>query len=470
MRLLSTRLSILPVVLLCAGCIKAIDAPECLTLSDCPTGKGYSSCEDGHCFKEGKCSSAGFKPGDACCPPVEGDRTGDSDCLLLAEYFGDNLTVPAFDASANLFITYSVLDQTRGSLVRLERLTPEDLQAIPVKRTYPVVVGGGEVPLPAMITRDVTVYASYDGGVNRYDASTLEIQAEIASLHPQGGLAFTANGPRSMVAWPTAGGKVVTYDEDGDTSVTHDLALQLKRPELAKEQFLAPVVSGNGLRLYLVTKEGSMVSLEVGANPIGVKASMVLPSPPSAPPVESGGRVFVPVTDGRLLAYHENEEFGFDLKWTYDLGSKAAGRPLLDDKGNLVIALLNGRVLVIRDSDSDGILAGEGDFGRDLADVTPMLTDRPRIVALAAGGASVLTLLRTDDEGVAAFSEGLRFDLEFSTSATPSLMGSRIFLPLTTSLRLLAWSLVEGLPASGYPREGGFADNTNQVLLPEDAP
>lgn len=462
---LSTRLILSLLLAAGTGCIQSIDAPGCLTLADCPADEGYNSCEDGYCFKAGKCAQAGFKPDDACCPPVEGDRSGDNDCLVLAEYIGNQVTIPTFDAKGNLYITFTHLDETFGTMVKLERLTPEDLQAMPVQHAVPIVVGKGEAPLPAMVTRNATVYASYDGGVNRYTAETLELQTGIESPRPQGGLAFTANGPRSIVAWPAAGGQVVIYDEDGDTTVNHDLPALLKAPEMAQSRFLAPVLSGNGRRLYVVNDGGHLVALEVGINPLGPVASTVLPALPAGPPVESGGRIFLCTVDDRMLAYRENSEFGFDLKWELDLGSTCAGRPLLDGFGDLVVALLDGRAKVIRDFDSEGSLVGEGHFGQGLAAVTPMLTDRYRVVALGAGGDRVLSLLRTDEAGSIGFSEGLSFDLEFPTTASPSLADSRLFLPLTSSLRLLAWTLPEELPASGYPREGGYAENTNQVVL-----
>ncbi|MBL6974449.1 MAG: hypothetical protein ISR64_01835 [Deltaproteobacteria bacterium] len=462
-----THLLLLPALIAAAGCIKSIDAPECVILADCPPDEAYNSCEDGYCFKEGKCAQAGFKPNDSCCPPMEGDRTGDTDCLVMAEYFGDQVSVPAFDAQGNLFVTYASLDPDKGSMVLLERLAPADLQSNPVNRPVPVEVGPGASTLAPMITRNVSVYAAFDGGVNRYDAETLDLVAGIESKAPEGGLAFASNGGRSVVAWPTAGGVVVTYDEDGGSVVSHDLVEILNAPPLAKAHFHAPVISGNGHRLYVTADSGHLVAVEVGVDPLGPVASLVLPSLPAGPPVESGGRVFVVTANNFLTAYRANDDFSFDFKWQYNLGGPCAGRPLLDAGGDLVLARRNGRVLVIRDFDSKGSMVGEGDFGEPLADTTPLLTDHPRLVALGDGGLSVLSLLRADDNGTITLSEGLRFDLEFPTTASPTVRSGRLILPLTSSWRLLAWTLAdESLPLTGFPRDGGFADNTNQVIPP----
>jgi len=440
-------------------CVKDLDQPECLVLADCPPNEGYTSCEDGYCFKSGKCADAGFKPGDACCPPVEGDRTGDTDCLVLDVYAGASISRPAFDSLGNLFFTYAFLDVEKGGVVRLERISVDG-----IRDEDPIVVGEGDSALAPLVSPTGSIYVAFDGGVKRYRAETLELEDEIATATPEGGLAHTGVSPRSVAAWPTKGGGVVTYDQETAQFVVHDVASDVGVPELKKEHFLAPVVSGNGRRLYVVSEAGDLVAVEVGVNPRGTMAYTLLPAAPAGPPVESGGRVFVTTEDGTLYALRMNDSQSFDVKWTVDLGWQPAGRPLLHPSGDIVVACLDGRVLVIRDFDSEGSLVGQGQFGEVLADLTPMLTDRPRIVAVGESGKSIVTLLWSDDAGGVKFSQGLRFDLGTEAQTPPLLHANRILITLA-SQRMLAWTLTEELPSPGYPVEGGDAGNTNKVTL-----
>ena len=99
------------VLVVAGGCYTSVDIPRCETLADCPAGQGYTSCEDGYCFKAGRCDEAAVVAGDGCCAKVEGDRSADTDCLTVDVDLGClDVAGPVADSEGGILVTCRTVD------------------------------------------------------------------------------------------------------------------------------------------------------------------------------------------------------------------------------------------------------------------------------------------------------------------------------------------------------------------------
>ncbi len=441
-----------------SGCFEGLHAPRCRTLADCPVDQGYTSCEDGYCLRSSGCDQTAPIPGDGCCPPIELDRTADTDCLVLDVDFGAGtaLTMPATDPTGAILVAGTGLDPGGGKAVMLWRVASSGAVTGPVK------VGPGSFALPALVSRGSDVYVAFQDGVMRYSATELSERAVIPSASPMAGLAATGSQPLPIVAWPASGGRVVLYDETGARStMVLELAEALSDPGLRAETFLAPVVSDSGRRMYLATAGGRLVGVEVGANPLGPTAHRATGLAFTGAPVAWAGRVFVAASDGTLRAYRERDH-AFEEAWSASLGGVATGALLLDDTGAVIAVLRNGDIVRVSDRDTRGEVTTLARLGEETGDWAPVLTTRPRILALAASGGAVVSV-RGDADG--SWRKGLRFDLPSAAVASPTLSRGRLLVAMASG-RVAGWALPEDLPASGFPLGGGDAGSARKVLKP----
>lgn len=441
-----------------SGCFEGLHAPRCRTLADCPVDQGYTSCEDGYCLRSSGCNQTAPIPGDGCCPPIELDRTADTDCLVLDVDFGVGtmLTTPATDAAGALFITGVGLDPAGGKAVMLWKVALSGTVSGPVK------VGPGSFALPALVSRGSDVYVAYQDAVMRYAAADLSERDVVPSASPVGGLAATGGQPLQVVAWPEAGGRVVLYDETTERlAMVFDLADMLSEPDLGSDAFLAPVVSGSGRRLFVATAGGRLFGVEVGADPLGPTAYQATGRAFAGPPVEWAGRVFVAVGDGTLRAYRERDH-AFEETWSATLGDVATGPLLVDETGAVIAMLGNGDVMRIRDRDTRGEATVVARLGDEMAGWAPILTSRPRLLAVLA---SRETLVSAWEDADGTWHKGLRFDLPSGAVAAPTLSRGRVLVAMASG-RLAGWVLPEDLPVSGFPTGGGDAGNTRKVRKP----
>ncbi len=438
-----------------ASCFEGLHAPKCQTLADCPVDQGYTSCEDGYCLKTTACNQTAPIPKDGCCPPVEVDRTEDTDCLLLDVDLGAGtvLTSPAADLEGALFLAGVGLDPAGGKSVLLWKVLASGTIKGPVK------VGPGSTALPALVSRGTDVYVAFEAGVMRYAAADLSERAVAPSPRPVGGLAATGGTPLSLVAWPAADGKIVLYDETGGRPTQFaDLAKVVSDPEIASDTFLAPVVSGSGRRVYVATAGGRLVAVEVGRDPLGPTAYLATGLAFAGPPVEWAGRVFLACGDNKVRAYRERE-YTFEEAWSAPLSGPPTGPLLVDDSGIVVALQRNGEVVHIRDRGTSAEVAVVARLGEEVAGFSPLLTTRPRILAVSASRGSVLSAW-ADADGI--WHRGLRFDLPSSAVGPPVLSGGRILVPMGSG-HLAGWALPEDLPTLGYAASGGDAGQTRKV-------
>ncbi len=441
-----------------SGCFEGLHAPRCRTLADCPVDQGYTSCEDGYCLRSSGCNQTAPIPGDGCCPPIELDRTGDTDCLVLDVDLGEGtaLATPAADAAGSLFVAGVGLDPAGGKVVMLWKVSPAGAV------TGPVTVGPGSVALPALVSRGSDVYVAFQDGVMRYAAADLSERAVIPSATPVEGLAATGGNPLQVVAWPAAGGRVILYDETGGRpTMVLDLADVLSDPDLGSDAFLAPVVSGSGRRLFVATAGGRLIGIEVGANPLGPTAYRATDLTFVGPPVEWAGRVFVAAGDGTLRAYRERDH-AFEETWSVTLDDVAPGPLLVDDTGAVIAVLRNGDVVQVRDRDTSGEPTVVARLGDKMADWAPLLTSKPRLLAVTSSRGTLVSAWE-DADGV--WHKGLRFDLPSAAIAAPTLSHGRV-LVATASGHVAGWALSEDLPVVGFPTGGGDAGNARKVLQP----
>ncbi len=440
------------------GCFEGLHAPKCRTLADCPVGQGYTSCEDGYCLRSTGCNQTAPLPGDGCCPPVELDRTADTDCLVLDIDLGAGtmLATPATDPTGAIFATGVALDPAGGKAVMLWKVAPSGAVTGPVK------VGRGSTALPALVSRGSDVYVAFQDGVMRYAAADLSERAVIPSVTPVGGLAATGGQPLQVVAWPATSGRVVLYDETGERpTMDLDLADVLSDPGLGSDAFLPPVVSGSGRRVLVATEGGRLVGVEVGANPLGPTAYRATGLAFAGPPVEWAGRAFVAVADGTVRAYREREH-AFEETWSATLGDVATGPLLVDDTGAVIAVLRNGDVVRLRDRETSGEATVVARLGDEVAGWAPMLTARPRLLAVSSSRATVVSAWEDAD---GTWRKGLRFDLPSGAVAAPTLSRGRVLVVMASG-RLAGWALPEDLPVSGFPTGGGDAGNARKVLRP----
>lgn len=440
------------------ACFEGLHAPRCKTLADCPVDQGYTSCEDGYCFRSSVCNQTAPIPGDGCCPPVEVDRTPDTDCLVLDADLGTGtvLSTPASIPSGALFVAGLALDPSAGTVVNLFKVSLSG-QVEGWKR-----VGPASRAWPALVSRDSDVYVAYRDGVMRYAAADLSERAVIPSRSPAGDLASTQGNPLQVVAWPTEGGGVVLYDESGAFPAWFlDLPKVLSDPPLAADTFLPSVISGSGRRLFLATSGGRLIGVEIGANPLGPTAYSATGLTFLGAPVEWAGRVFVAVADGTLRAWRERDH-AFEEMWRVTLGNMASGPLLVDQSGFVVAALRNGDIVKIADRDTRAEVTVLLRFDEGLAGWAPILTSRPRLLAISAGGNAVVSAW-ADADGT--WRKGLRFDFPSTVVTAPALSLGRLLVGMASG-HLAGWALQEDLPGNGFPCSGGDAGNSRRVSRP----
>jgi hypothetical protein len=434
-----------------ASCYSDVQAPECVTLADCPSG--YTSCEEGFCFKApGVCDPDRPVPGDGCCSETEGDRSADTDCMTMdLDLEAVTLTTPASDGVGGWFVSGTRIDAAGASWTYVWKVgdTGEVVER--------VKVGGAQRTVPAVVSGGGSVYASYDLGVVRLDQSLAQGDL-VLSGRPAGGLCATPDPYRPLVVWVTEGGRLFFYDED------ESLPIEMEMPEsLGRGEAFAPVVSGNGRRMYVAWKSGVLLAVEVKVNPLQPIAVATVEGGTAGPPIESGGVVFVPLAGGKLAAYHV-EGSQIALRWTLSLGGDVAGRVLSDESGALVAVLRDGGVRVVRDQGDIGKLEALGSFGEALADVPPLLASGGRIVAIAEGGGSVVSMRASDGAAGTAWVAGVRFDAPVPV-ATPLALASKRLVYGTASGRLAAWLFPDDLAEAGFAKDGGDAKNRGAVRM-----
>jgi hypothetical protein len=423
-----------------AGCFQEIDVPACAALADCPAGPGYAACESGLCFVRGRCDGASPLAGDACCPRTEGDRSADSDCLLLDEPLGmSGLAAPLALRDGQVLLAGVALDPDGTSRVRVRRLGPDGT----LSRAVPI--GPGLLASdPAAAGPDVA-YVAFRDGVARVHVDGPEVERIVESGVTTGGAAaFRTAGGTFRVGWPTAAGEAVVYDEaSGTRSVLPAVPGGLSDPT-----GFVPVVAGD--RMVFSWRAGAVASVDLAA--IAVASSWESPRPLAAAPVPVG-EVLATLDADRVLRGLVPEGAGFGEAWSRELPGPAAGGPLTGTGDLLLVALRDGRVLAF--GARDGRPAGQADFGASLADLQPVRCPSGRLVAVASAGAGVRTLLPVDP-AAGAYSSGLRFDVPSPITSAPCVAGDRLYVGKASD-RLVAWWFPEGpddVPASVIVQEG----------------
>lgn len=437
------------------ACYQAIEAPSCRTVADCPSGQGYSACEDGYCFTKGHCDGKAPVAGDGCCAVTEGDRTPDTDCLVADLDLGcRDPAGPVADALGGLFVTCRSVDAMGISTVVLKRIDSSGTAGTPE------VVGPASVILPPLVSRGTDVYVAYAGGVVRRDAATGLLTA-LESESPIGGLASTGDGDgfHSVVGWPTASGTVVLYDEFAAATQVFTAGPTVP----GTTGVFPPTVSSSGRRMYVLWHDGTLHSIETATSPRGAVSSVVLPAHPVAPPVEVDGRIFVALEGGTLIALAERRP-DFVEVWTQplSLGGEVVGGLLVDPTGAVTAVLASGDVVVVRDLVDRGSLVGRGNFGVAVGGLYPFLGAAPRVVAVTANGTGVTSLLRQDDGGGMTFDAGLSFGIPVAIVGAPLLIGRQLWM-VTRSQRLVAWQFPDDLPAGRFVRAGADAGGTGRT-------
>ncbi len=451
------RVALALLVLPVLACYQGIAAPACDTLADCPSGKGYTTCEDGHCFVSGRCDGSMPVAGDGCCAVIEGDRTPDTDCLVADHDLGCREPAgPVADSKGDLFVTCRSVDSLGVSNVVLSRIDPAGA-ILP-----PVILGLASAILPPMVSRGTDVYAAFAGGVVRFDAATGIRSPTLGSVAPVGGLVSTGSSDafHSVVGWPTVAGTVVLYDEDvGTTQVFTAGPISA-----GTTGAFPPTVSASGHRIYLLWEDGKLWSVETAISPTGARSSFILPARPVASPVEVDGRIFIAMEGGVLVALAERQPT-FEKVWEMSLGGEVAGGLLVDPTGAVTAVLASGDVVVVRDLVDRGSLVGRGSFGAAMGDLYPFLGAAPRVVAMTADGRGVASLLRTtDDGGGVTFTSGLSFGVPVAIVGTPLLFGKRMWMA-TESGRLVAWQFPDVLPYGRFARGGSDVGGTGRTTV-----
>jgi hypothetical protein len=450
---------VLAMPVLLVACYDGIDVPRCTILSDCPPDLGYTACEDGYCFKSGRCDHAQPVPGDGCCPPAEADRTGDTDCLSHDLDVGARpVSRPAADDDGALFVTGLGQDPSGRTSIVLRRLDPGGFLSLPV------FVGPGNAVLPPTVSRGRSVMVAWADGVTIYQSRTLAPLATVPGSTPAGGLVCTdgRTGGRAIAGWPTVDGRVVLYDEDRDVALTLDVG-----PDPgARSEVLPPVVSGLGRRMLVLWRSGLLVSLEVANSPLGPVALKTMDGPVPVGPIEVDGTIYVVDGANRLMALVEDER-RFETRWIMELGGLPVGGLLAAPDGVIVVALSDGNVLRIRDLGDRGVVVSSDGFGQDLSDRWPVLCESGRVSALSASGRKILSLVRIDEPGSLRFEPGLHFEVPVEASSDPVLFGSRLLFG-TASGRLTGWEIPDRLAAGRFPQAGAGVGNTGRTVPRQD--
>ncbi len=431
------------------GCYHNIDVPRCATLADCPSGSGYSACEDGYCFMAGQCAGVLPIAGDGCCAVTEGDRTADTDCLVADHLLGcQKIAGPVASGAGDLFVTCRSIDAAGSSEVVVRRIEADGTVA------QPWVVGPATSLLPPIISRNAGVYAAFHGGVVRYDGSTGNVVRTILSDPPVGGLAAAAASDEShdVVAWPTASGKVVIYDENEGSSAVFSAPAETGGVWDAFAMTASVRDVPLRLRFYLLWKDGTLWSVEPVNNPMGPVASILLDKLPIAPPLGLDGRVYVVVEGGRLECLSERGAV-FEQRWTVDLGGPISGGLLVDPTGSIVAVLQSGKVVVVREVGGSGSVVASGEMGGPIGDIYPFLGDAPRVAAVTADGRGLRSVLRQETDGVVTFQTGLSFDVPAQIAGAPLLAWGQLWLA-TGSGHLVAWKFPDQHPAGRFVRFG----------------
>ena len=463
------------------GCFKAFDAPECSSISDCPPG--YTVCEDGYCFKKSVsgCEGAAPVPGDSCCPPTEGDRGRDTDCLVTDLDLGpvgaqsqpeDRYVVKALSAPAILddgsAIVSAVVEDGTGASVIMAFKTDSTLRQVVARAR----VGEGQVAMPVVVGGDFSVYVAYGQGVARLSVAALEMEDNLHFGAVVGGVVAVA-GDNPTVVFLTDSRMVEFYVEKKRTRIETKLS-----PENGAGEAFAPVLSASGRRAYWVFKSGQVVAVRTVDNPVGPSAfgcadgdpvTSDVPrcsgDAPSGPAVEWGGVVYVPLVSGKVVALVEKEPQLLTRKWILDLGGPISGRLLVDTRGRVVAVLQDGRVWVVKDLEEVGSLVERGSFGEAMAQTPGVLGAAERVVAVSAGGRRILSLLRKEGATDGDFVQGLRFDVPVAP-ATALALGDGVIVFGDAAGRLMAWTFPDRLPGSGFPKDGGDRFNRGGGLLP----
>lgn len=441
-------------ILVLSACFENIHAPRCRTLADCPVDQGYTSCEDGYCFRGPGCNRSAPIPGDGCCPTIEGDRTPDSDCILLDIFLEGaiQVTTPASDSSGTMFVAGLVINEVGGKLVTLWKISEATVSS--------VTVGKGAHAIPALLSERNFVYVGFEEGVLVYDAVDLSERAVIPSQAPVGGLASTRGKPLHVVAWPTVGQEVVVYDESQSFQTQYfDLKKATRDPELAGDEIFAPIVSESGRRLILATKGGRIGGVEVGGNPMGPKAYKATGLGFVGPPVERAGRIYVACSDNTVRCFTEVGS-SYEETWITPLPGRPVGPMLVDSEGGILVALREGKVIRLWDRLSDAETVVLGEFDVELAPLSPLLTVRPRIVAIAGNMARVASVYAAEG---GKWNTGFWFDLPATAVGSPTLVFGRLIVPVAGG-RLFGVVLSEDLPGRGFPCAGGDLGNSRKMM------
>ncbi len=428
-----------------SGCFQEIDAPTCATLTDCPAGLGFASCESGRCFVSGRCDQAAPVPGDQCCPRTEGDRSADLDCLLNDLPTGlSGMATPARSDSGRVYITGLTLDDGGTSQVCLRGLNPEG-HFLP-----PIVVGPGKLALAPVAEGD-SAFVAYRDGVAQVNADTWIVGRRVVSAAPTGGLALVTDtvGSTLAVAWPTVAGDIVLFD----TVSGNDFVLAGVAGPLIDATAFLPISNQSGNRVIFAWHSGALVALDPGAR--RVTATWDPPSPLVVPPAIADRTIVVAGEDGHLRGLAE-EGGTLHETWSLDLGGCVIGGLVVDPADRVIALRRDGRLTVI--DAGHGLVVGQGDFGTLMADLAPVLCPSGRLAAVTAGGGGIRTLLPVGDAG-ADFLMAMWFDTPSAIATGMRIAGDRMYLG-TEAGRLAVWWFPEGPgPKGGSP--AGYGDSAN---------
>lgn len=415
-----------------ASCFQDIQAPECDSLSSCPVGLGYASCESGLCFVSGRCDHAQPVSGDDCCPRVEGDRTADADCTLIDVPIGwDSVSVSAGDGAGTVWVAGSALDGGGTMRVMVRQVMSDG------RLSAPLVVGAGKTTLPPVLTDSGFAYVAIRDGVVRMRARDLSIEQVIPSGAPIGGLAVARLGDAgNRIAWPTADGDVVVFDE---TSGTRHV-LEGIGGVVADRTAFPPFVSQDGARAAFHWRLGALAIVALDGEAPGLLASGTPVPVGAAQPVLVGERGVLVGSDHRLRGLAA-ESGAFRVAWTVEPGGTIAGPPILAGGDRVAVPMQNGIVALV--DGRDGSRLGTADFGLPLADRAVLRLPSGRLVAIGADGRTIRSLVPVGGPEAMVFTGGLWFQVAADWVTDLTQVGDRLY-GWTSEGRLGAWWIPEG--------------------------
>lgn len=380
----------------------------------------------------GRCDYAVPVSGDDCCPRVEGDRTADDDCTLLDIPIGwGAVSVSAGDGAGTVWVAGIELDGGGTMRVRVRQVAGDG------RLSAPVTVGAGKTTLPPVTTDVEFAYVAVRDGVARLHSRDLSIDGIIPSGTPIGGLAVARLGDAgNRIAWPTADGDIVVYDEaSNDRHVLAGVG-----GTVADRTAFLPFVSEDGTRGAFHWRLGALATVALDRDPPELLASGT-PVPFGAAQPILAGDVIVLVGDDRRLRGLASESGAFRVAWTMDPGKASAGPPLLAGGGRVVVAMQDGTVALI--DGRDGSRLGSADFGLPLADRALLRLPSGRLVAIGAMDRSIRSLVPVGGPDATAFTGGLWFDVGADLVADLIRVGDRLY-GWTSEGRLVAWWVPEG--------------------------